>query len=87
MMSADRLRCVVPGCCRSTLRLGRFADAEEFICQRHWARVSAEARRVHNRHRRQRRLFGVSARPIAAARIWQRCKREAARPPFRGMRQ
>ncbi len=77
-----RLACAVTGCGRSTAAIGRFADSIEFVCARHWARVSLLTRAVHNRHRRQARLFGAPLRPIAANRIWERCKREASRAPF-----
>lgn len=64
-MSTDRIGCCVPFCRRTTKREGCFADAEEYVCGRHWPLVP-------------KRVNDLRPEAIeAVGRVWRRCKRYA----------
>jgi hypothetical protein len=78
----SRLLCCVDGC-RHTMgfetALKRWgALPAEWMCGKHWGRLTKAERRVWARHERQHDKLGDFPRPVAAWRIWEGLKRRAA---------
>lgn len=78
----DRLPCVVDGC-RHTMghaaAIKRWGHVPaEWVCQRHWSRLTKAERRVWTRTKRRIRRLGFDPAPEVSARLWRGLVRRAS---------
>lgn len=91
LMSPDRMACVIPGCPRTMAHqsaVDRWGYVPgEWICQKHWSRLTPVERRVWTRIKRAARRYGPDAIPRErSARLWAALRRRASeRAPIPGI--
>lgn len=75
-MTLLRHKCTVPGCSKQT---SKFADADEWICPKHWSMVHKATRKIHTDI--QRAIGGdeqqAILRRVESWRAWDACKNAA----------
>ena len=83
LISPDRIACIIPDCPR-TMAMQSAVDRwgsvpREWICQKHWARLTPTERRIWTRIRRKAKRYGWDAiGRERSARLWRALRRRAA---------